>query len=92
LCELLFSSLRDRSPSLCQHLTATLDLNPNASFSSFLLSLGLYTLPLPLALQVIDLFLLEGEVAVRRIVVGAVILSESELRRCEDQLEAYKMM
>jgi len=91
MCDLLFQSLGDHSEALLKHLSSQ-DLHPTACFSQTLLTLGIYSLPFPLACQVLDLFLLDGEQAIRKLIINSLMLFEQEILLTEDQLELYSLI
>jgi hypothetical protein len=56
------------------------------------LALGIYTLPFPTACQILDLFFLDGELAIRKLIINSLMLYEEEILLTEDPLELYTLV
>jgi hypothetical protein len=58
---------------------------PTAVFSQVFIALGLCNCPTDYSFQLIDMFLLEGEIVLQRLIVNSLSLSASKIIGIEDE-------
>ena len=88
LMDVTLKKVKDDSPLIFSHFKK-LQIMPEGAFSQIFIALGLYSCPLELACQIFDLFLLEGERVIQRLVINSLRYNEKKILRMRDDGELY---